>query len=191
MVALILSILMPGLGQFYYGKNIRAICMILLGLTPLYPLVLIWTIIDIIILNRKGSVPVYRARDAIWAIVILAIIIPIFIAVTATGLYYVGSWYSETHVLPAQTKSEIRKISSAISEFNTAHGYFPDSLSELIINHPLRSGWLKDSWGEPYIYKKMDDREDIQLISKGPDKELNTEDDLSTIVSETLGTLLK
>lgn len=178
MIAIVLSILLPGLGQFYYGKNIRASCMVLLGLTPLYPLVLIWTIIDIVILNRRGAVPVYKARDAVWAIIILVVIIPVFIVIAVTGLYTVGDWYSETFVLPEQTKTEGRQIASAILEFNSTHGYLPDNIDELIKNYPLRAGWLKDSWGEPYFYEKIGDGKEFRLISKGPDRELNTEDDL-------------
>jgi len=119
MVALILSILLPGLGQFYYGKNIRAIFMVILGLTPLYPLVLIWTIIDIVILNKKGTASVYQLKDAIWALAILVIIIPVFIVIAATGLYAVGNWYSAKYLLPEQTINEGNHIAVAIREFNS------------------------------------------------------------------------
>jgi hypothetical protein len=179
MVALVLSILLPGLGQFYYGKNIRAIFMVLLGLTPLYPLVLIWTIIDIVLLNKKGASPVYKFKDAIWAMAILVVIIPVFIVIAATGLYAVGNWYSEKYVLPKQTINEGNHIATAIREFNSSNGHLPDHIADLINNLPLRGGWHKDSWGEPYHYEKLNDGSDFRLVSKGPDRALNTADDIS------------
>jgi hypothetical protein len=179
MIALILSILLPGLGQFYYGKNIRAIFMVLLGLSPLYPLVLIWTIIDILILNKKEAVPVYKLKDAIWAMAILVVIIPAFIFIAATGLFAVGNWYSEKYVLPERTLDEGNQIAAAIRDYNSFNGYLPANLNELIDNLPLRAGWLKDSWGEPYHYKKLNDGAHFKLVSKGPDKVLNTADDFN------------
>jgi hypothetical protein len=179
MVALVLSILLPGLGQFYYGKNIRAIFMVMLGLTPLYPLVLIWTIIDIVLLNKKGVAPVYKFKDAIWAMALLVVIIPAFIFITAAGLFAVGDWYSEKYVLPERTINEGNQIAAAIREFNSSNGYLPGHIDDLIVNLPLRAGWLKDSWEEPYHYEKINDGTQFRLVSKGPDKVLNTGDDIN------------
>jgi ABC-type multidrug transport system fused ATPase/permease subunit len=178
MIALVLSILLPGLGQFYYGKNIRAICMVLLGLTPLYPAVLIWTIIDIIILNKKGAVPKYTKKDAAWAIVLLVLIIPVFISIAVSGLYAVGSWYSDKYVFPEQTMTEGRQIATAIIEFHESHGKFPDSIKDIIKNYPLRSGWIVDGWKEPYIYEIIENEGKFRVISKGRDKALGTDDDM-------------
>jgi hypothetical protein len=178
MIAIVLSILLPGLGQFYYGKNIRAILMVLLGLTPLYPLVLIWTIIDIVVLNKKGATPKYSKKDAAWAIVILLVIIPVFVFITASGLFAIGNWYSEKFVIPEQTTSEGFNIVSAIQEFNDSHGKLPSSISELIDSRPLRAGWGKDGWGEPYYFEVLENGTDYKLISKGRDRTIGTDDDI-------------
>jgi TM2 domain-containing membrane protein YozV len=178
MIALVLSILLPGLGQFYYGKNIRAICMVLLGLTPLYPIVLIWTIIDIIILNKKGAVPKYTTKNAAWAIVILVVIIPAFIFIAVSGLFAMGSWYSDKYVFPEQTMTEGRQIATAIHEFHSSYGKFPESIKDLTRNYPIRVGWIKDSWKEPYFYEVIENKEKFRLISKGRDRKFGTDDDL-------------
>ena len=152
--------------------------MVLLGLTPLYPIVLIWTIIDIILLKKKGAAPAYKLKDAIWAIVLLVIIIPVFIVVAVTGLYAVGNWYSEKYVLVEQTINEGNHIATAIREFKSSNGYLPEQIADLTNNFPLRAGWLKDSWGEPYHYQKLNSGTDFRIVSKGPDRALNTEDDI-------------
>lgn len=56
MIPAVLSILFPGLGQIYYGEYVRAI-MIIIALTPLYPAALIWSIIDVIVLNKQDTEP--------------------------------------------------------------------------------------------------------------------------------------
>lgn len=152
--------------------------MVLLGLTPLYPAVLIWTIIDIIILNRKGALPQYTIKDAVWAIVILAVIIPVFIAIAAYGLYVTGNWYSDNYVFPKQTMTEGRKIATAVLEFHESYGKFPDSIKELTESYPLRAGWIMDSWKEPYIYELIENEGRFRVISKGRDRILGTIDDM-------------
>lgn len=178
MIAIVLSILLPGLGQLYYGKNIRAILMVLLGLTPLYPLVLIWTVIDIIILNKNGATPKYSKKDAAWAIVILLVIIPAFVIIAVSGLFAVGDWYSEKFVIPEQTTYEGANIVSAIQVYKESYGKYPSGISELINGRPLRSGWGEDGWGEPYYFEVLENGSDFRLISKGRDRTINTDDDI-------------
>jgi TM2 domain-containing membrane protein YozV len=38
MIGIALSVIFPGLGQFYYGKWVRGTMMVLGGVTPVYPL---------------------------------------------------------------------------------------------------------------------------------------------------------
>lgn len=178
MIAFVLSILLPGLGQFYYGRYVRAVLMVFLGLTPLYPLVLIWTIVDVVILNKEGATPAYTRKDAVWAIIILVVIVPVFIIITGTGLLAVGNWYSEKYVLPEQAGREGQDIVAAMLEFKASHGHLPDQIVDLTNGYPLRSGWLKDSWGEAYYYEKVNDGAGYRLISKGPDRKIDTKDDL-------------
>ena len=152
--------------------------MVLLGLTPLYPIVLIWTIIDIIILNKKGAVPKYTTKNAAWAIVILVVIIPIFIFVAFSGLFAIGSWYSDKYVLPEQTMTEGHQIATAIMEYHETYGKYPESINDLTKSYPLRAGWIRDSWKEPYIYELFENEGKFRVISKGRDRKLGTDDDI-------------
>ena len=152
--------------------------MVLLGLTPLYPAVLIWTIVDIIILNRNGAVPKYTVKDAIWAIAILVVIIPGFIFIAVSGLFVVANWYSDNYVLPEQTMTEGRQIATAIVEFHETYGKYPKSIKDLIKGYALRTGWVTDSWKEPYIYELIENEKKFRVISKGRDCKLGTDDDM-------------
>ncbi len=57
MIGVLLSIIIPGLGQIYFGKTMRGIVMILMTLVPfLYPIALIWSIVDAINLSKKSEI---------------------------------------------------------------------------------------------------------------------------------------
>ena len=64
MLAIVLSLLFPGLGQLYYGKWIRAALMVILGVTPLYPVALVWSVIDAYRLSRSGAQPQLSAKES-------------------------------------------------------------------------------------------------------------------------------
>jgi hypothetical protein len=86
MLALILSIIFPGLGQFYYGKNKRGIAMLILALTPLYPVALVWSVIDILRLNKQGITPKFRFKEAMWSILPFVLIIPLCLFIAFSGM---------------------------------------------------------------------------------------------------------
>lgn len=178
MTALILTLLVPGLGQLYYGKNGRGILMILLGITPLYLLVLIWSLIDVVMLNNSGAVPVYKPKDALWAIVILIFIVPTFLFIAICGVVSAGEWYSNHYVFPEQTRHEIHQITQSLMEYHSEFGRYPDSIGAIVKGNPIRTGWYCDSWGNPYHYSISDDGKYCTLISMGQDRTLNTGDDI-------------
>ncbi len=178
MLPLILSIIVPGLGQLYYGKNIRGIIMLLLGLTPLYPAALIWSVIDIIRLNKKGIAPHYQKKDVVWAVIILVFIIPVFFLILILGGFSVASWYTDNYVKPEQTLEEGNKIVSALQKYKENEGKYPDNIQVVIGDRPVRKGWIKDAWEQNYIYELTEDGKNFNLTSKGKDKVLNTEDDI-------------
>ena len=74
MIAIILTIIFPGLGQIYYGKTTKGIIMIILTFVPfLYPFILIWSIIDCIKLRKEQQVEPITRKEAITAIIIFFI----------------------------------------------------------------------------------------------------------------------
>ena len=179
MIALILSILLPGLGQLYYGEkwSWTSLCCFL-GLQPLYIVALVWSIVDIIILNKQGVLPAYKPKEAVWAVVILVFIVPVFLFISFYGIFSVGQWYSNKYIFPGQTLSEIQQISNTVDDFYSTYGKYPNSIDEIVKNNPIRNEWYKDSWGQPYHYKVSADGMSYTLISKGSDMSLNTDDDI-------------
>jgi len=178
MIALILSILLPGLGQFYYGKNIRAIFMLILTFTPLYPIVLVWSIIDVIILNKKEIHPKFSKKEAVWAIVILLVIIPVTLFMVFKGMISIGEWYSNKYIKPEITRAEGYAIVSAKKEYHKITGNYPIDIDTLIGHNPLCSRWKFDGWDEPYIFNILNNGLSFRVISKGQDQILGSEDDI-------------
>jgi hypothetical protein len=178
MLPLILSILLPGLGQFYYGKNIRAILMLLLALTPLYPAALVWSVIDVLRLNNRGIEPRFQKKEATWAVVILLVIIPLCLFVSFSAMLSVASWYSNNYMRRKATIEEGHKIISAIQSHHSHAGKYPVDTLTIIKGIPVRAGWETDEWGESYVYEIVDDGQDFRLLSKGKDRILGTEDDI-------------
>jgi TM2 domain-containing membrane protein YozV len=178
MIAIILSIIFPGLGQIYLGKNARGILMILLGITPIYPLVLIWSVYDAYKLNEQGLSPVFNRREAIWAVVIGVLIIPGCFVVLIFGSLSIRDWYQENYTLEKRTLEEGKSIVAALEKYHNGMGFYPSELSDLIEGRPLRSAWYTDEWGQPYSYQLSLENRGFLLVSKGRDQTLGTDDDI-------------
>jgi hypothetical protein len=178
MTGIILSIIFPGLGQFYYGKNGRAIAMLILGFTPLYPIALVWSVIDIIRLNKKGEAPTFEKKEAIWGIVILLVIIPVCFLILFYGSFTLFNWYSEAYNKPRIVVEEGNDIVKALNKYKKESGHYPEDLQTLISGSPIRSRWASDAWGQSYHYEISGDKKIFKLISRGKDKTLGTNDDI-------------
>ena len=178
MLALILSIIFPGLGQFYYGKNKRGIAMLILALTPLYPVALVWSMIDILRLNKQGITPKFRFKEAMWSILPFVLMIPFCLFIAFSGMFVVGSWYSDRYIKPKVTLDEGKEIISALENYHKVKGKYPISIGDLVAGRPVHSRWRLDAWGEPYIYEASHDGHKFSLVSKGRDRMLGSEDDI-------------
>ncbi len=178
MLGIILSIIFPGLGQFYYGKNGRAIMMLLLGLTPFYPVALVWSIIDIIRLNKKGEAPKFEKKEAIWGVIFLLVIIPVCFLILFFGSFTLFNWYSEAYNKPRIVMEEGNDIVKALNKYKKEKGHYPEDLQTLISGSPIRSRWASDAWGQSYHYEVSSDKIIFKLLSMGKDKTLGTEDDI-------------
>jgi hypothetical protein len=178
MIGIVLSIIFPGLGQFYYGKNWRALAMLLIGITPLYPIALVWSIIDIIQLNKKGETPKLEKKEAIWSIILLLIVIPICFLLLIYGSFAIFGWYSEEYSKPQITKEEGLAIVRALNNYNEENKHYPDDLQTVINGNPIRARWASDAWGQSFYYKVSENKKSFKLISKGKDKTLGTADDI-------------
>lgn len=178
MLAVFLSILFPGLGQFYYGKNIRGIVMFALALTPLYLGALIWSVFDVVKLNQKGLTPKFDRKEALWVVILLFIVVPLSVGIMIFGAVKTFNWHTQNFALPKATQVEGSKIVRALEDFRGNYNQYPENLHKLLDGRPMRKGWLTDSWGQSYIYTLSDKGDTCKLTSKGKDRVLDTDDDI-------------
>jgi TM2 domain-containing protein len=132
MIAIVLSIIFPGLGQFYLGKNWRGVIMLIMGVTPLYPIALIWSVIDVVQLNKQGLTPQFDKKEAVWAIVIFFVIIPVSFFLLIFGSITLWNLYQTKYGLEKATRYEGRRIERALRSYHDSSGLYPSSLSKLI-----------------------------------------------------------
>lgn len=91
----------------------------------------------------------------------------------------------------AAAANEIRSFSTALSAFEMEAGSYPTTEQglEALVTKPSdvpEANWSKqmdsippDPWGEAFIYKCPGDHSDFDIISKGPDRKLGTDDDIN------------
>lgn len=152
--------------------------MVLLGITPLYPIALLWSVIDVIRLNRQGLSPQFDKRETVWAVVLLFVIIPACFLILFSGSLFMWTWYKENYMYSEATLQEGKKIVAALYRYHHDLGRYPVDLSTLIEGRPLRADWCLDEWAQPYHYRVRPDGQRFTLISKGRDRTLGTADDI-------------
>jgi len=76
--------------------------------------------------------------------------------------------------------NSIANIRAAVQAYEAANSSLPDSLDQLTKGSSplLKKDQLVDAWGTPFQYKKTS-RFDFEIRSAGPDKIMNTADDLT------------
>ncbi len=174
MIAIILSIIFPGLGQIYYGKTFRGILMILLCFVPFaYPIILVWSIWDCVRLRKTQQVDPITRREAITAIVIFFVVVPLGGALLILGGLKSVEYISDNYTKPKQTREEMAEIAAAYTRLTANSGNPPQSLQDLVGWRPLRQTWFQDAWDTPYHF----DRSGV-LKSAGIDRQFGTGDDL-------------
>jgi hypothetical protein len=178
MIAVVLSVLIPGLGQIYLGKTLRGILMVLLAITPLYPAILVWSVLDCLHLNKQGATPQFARREAIGAIVLLGIVVPATLVTTGYTAFRLFDWYQQSHARPRRTVAEATEIVRALGAFHDGQTRYPTELDAIIGGRPLRKGWNTDEWGRSYLYELGDDAKSFRLVSPGRDGIAGTPDDL-------------
>ncbi|MFN9275388.1 MAG: type II secretion system major pseudopilin GspG [Planctomycetota bacterium] len=88
-------------------------------------------------------------------------------------------------VARAQTaRSNCVGFATAVKLYRTTKGSLPDSLDTLTSDEEKGKPWYieslaKDPWDNPYELREGNGRDDWEVVSAGPDKEMGTEDDIS------------
>ncbi len=179
MLPVVLSIVFPGLGQLYFGKWVRAAFMILLGASPVYPVALVWSVVDAYKLARAGTPPQFSSRETVVAVVLLVVVVPACVAALAFTAAGTFGWLKDEYLDKAATKDEGAEITRAIIEYQSQTGRYPENLAVLVQGRPLRADWLTDGWGRPYEYRLEGGGRSFRLSSAGRDGRFGTSDDLS------------
>ena len=150
--------------------------MVLVGITPLYPVALIWSILDIVHLYRQGILPMLDRKQMIWATLLFLVVVPACFFLLGIGSAFVIRKVNSI-AQPRLTQQEGTEIANSIDRYRDTTGTLPQTISDLIQGRPPRSGWRTDAWGNDYIYT-FNGNNTYTLISGGADGEPNTADDL-------------
>jgi TM2 domain-containing membrane protein YozV len=178
MIGILLSIIIPGLGQLYFGKTLRGVIMILLAITPLYPAALVWSIVDAVNLNKKIKPDPIMKKEAIIIIIWAFIIIPLGLFGSVFGTFTLFSKISDKFFLPNSTRLEMEEIVLTLENYKKSYEIYPNTLDEIIGKYPIRQNWIADAWCQQYYYNSIKEGTGYKLISKGADHKLNTKDDI-------------
>jgi len=188
MIAIVLTLIFPGLGHFYYGKYIRG--SIIAGITffpILYPLTMIGALVDIYRISRTKVSPTLSRREAT-LIILISILFPMIFLLTlwryGPQVIYKTVQYVQRVDIETRNLSRIEEITDAISRYYTLHGSCPNDLLHVIGDNPLRKKWEKDAYGNSFLYVTNDSGKQCYLRSAGKDGISGTEDD---ILKEILG----
>lgn len=189
LLPLILSALLPGLGQIYLRDFLKGVFMfaipitfgIIIDLIPfvyLYLLSLIWSLTDLYLITERKETKEKAIKSLIFAILIVIIIIPtlfyLFMVSMKTGGNYVASEFLNTD----RTKEEMLQIANALDKYNSYYKKYPANFNEFINSKPIWSDWQSDSWKNEYKYIINADSTKYLLISAGKDQIFDTADDL-------------
>jgi len=76
-----------------------------------------------------------------------------------------------------RTMQDMRSIGEAVEIYQIDFNVYPDTIDQL---HPdyMKNPPKFDAWDNEYVYKVSSNKKNYELISKGADGKLNTEDDI-------------
>jgi len=132
----------------------------------------------------KDSVVVKSIRHASRAgFSLIELLLVVAIMGILAGVVAVGIGGNPEKARIQATRTSIAAIQTAVRMYEISTSGLPDSLEQLTVSDgeteaPLRKDQLNDSWGTPFQYKKIG-KFDFEIRSAGPDKNMNTEDDLT------------
>jgi len=126
-----------------------------------------------------------RRRKAGFSLIEIMLVVAIM-GMLAT-LVAVGLTGRQKQAMIKLTRADIQTLGSCVKLYEVDAGKLPDSLDNLLRstgepnwNGPYVEGGTiqPDKWGTPFSYAKKGDS-GFEIRSAGPDKQMNTEDDLT------------
>lgn len=104
---------------------------------------------------------------------LLLIIFGILLVLRFTTLFFRSNFYGDN-----KTKEKLNKIVLLLEDEKRVVGKYPDKLTDIIRNNPLRKDIHLDYWKNEFIYKIVNDEQSFSIKSKGKDQKINTSDDI-------------
>jgi general secretion pathway protein G len=147
---------------------------------------------DIMNQRRRRNEQQDRRRAGFTLVEVLLVVVILGIL---AGVVVVSVGGKQKNAMIKATRASISAICTAIDLYEVDTGKYPSSLQSLITgsgepnwNGPyVRGGLPADAWGTGFGYS-LKGEQNYEVRSAGPDKQLNTEDDLTSFVNEGTGT---
>lgn len=76
------------------------------------------------------------------------------------------------------TQKRITELTKILEGEKEDIGHYPDKLSDVVRNNPLRRNVIFDSWNQEFYYESLNNGTAFKLQSKGSDGMLDTNDDI-------------
>ena len=105
----------------------------------------------------------------------------IFIIVVSITLIFLFSFsiYKMYFGIEKKAIEKLAEIKELLHKEKESFGTYPENLSEIIRNNPLRKNITLDICGNEYHYEQLENGRKYTLLSKGKDGILNTNDDIN------------
>jgi len=78
----------------------------------------------------------------------------------------------------SQTYEKIEFLEDVLLEKKIGFGEYPLTLREITRNNPINKHIINDAWGNEFFYRRFNNGQSYELISKGSDGIVNTKDDV-------------
>ena len=105
----------------------------------------------------------------------IRLLIGLFLIVLAVTVFFGLRW---PQINIDRTSEKLRETVRLLEKEKLATGNYPDQLSAIIRNDPLRKNIIFDSWDEEFYYELSASNGRYILFSKGADRKNFTEDDI-------------
>ncbi|QHI68668.1 type II secretion system protein GspG [Tichowtungia aerotolerans] len=128
---------------------------------------------------------------------LLGAAIIVLLIVLCTPIQGTSKQYARRVLFPRATKADIVAINTSLDQYRIDTGAYPDQLLNLSQNSGaknwngpyIRENKLSDPWGQPFHYEIINNIPIV--VSRGPDGELWSPDDIETALRQKLSEPIK
>jgi len=103
---------------------------------------------------------------------IMLIVYPILLILVILGVLLLTDSNQDS------TRSKIAELTKILEKEKRDIGRYPDKISDVVRNNPLRQHVIFDSWKQEFYYESLNNGSAFKLQSLGSDGKLGTNDDI-------------